>query len=167
MSSTDDAVVPTPLESGSLASRMRVRAGELENAISEVFAIPTWEEILAVELRLVSWEALRKVVSRHERLASRNPAMHELYIAADQLILGTEQFFEVSEAARTPVQHTWNTLARMSGKNIPEDASARQSIIVLCGDTNVLLLWKEWQDWMATRRTEVEEDMVKDFGTTQ
>src|SRR5215212_4209172 len=89
-------------EVGSLQERLQRRAKELEDTVSTIFPIPNWDDILAVELRLVGWEALRKIVTKHERHAV--PAIRELYTAADQLLVGTVRFFEVDEntSRRTP-----------------------------------------------------------------
>lgn len=151
-------------EMGSLASRMETRAREIESVYSWVFPIPAWEDMLGVELRLVGWEKLRRIVTKHER--QRVPALQELYTAADQLIEATEGFYELEEDRKTPVQETWVTLARATGRNLPDNLTLRQALISLMGDTNVLILWKEWQDWMSSRRSDAEEEVSKDFGTT-
>lgn len=153
-------------EMGSLASRMEHRAQEIESAVTEIFPIPMWEDILAVELSLVGWERLRKMVAKHNR--QRNEAIRELYVAADQLLAATVAFYEVGEDnAQTPVEQTWITLARATGKPLSDDLTPRQAVIALMGDTNVLVLWKEWQDWQSSRRGETDEEVAKDFGTTQ
>jgi hypothetical protein len=122
--------------------------------------------MLAVELRLVGWEALRRIVTKYER--QRVPALQELYTAADQILLGTEGFYEVDEdGKRTSVEQSWITLAKATGRVLPDELTPRQALISLVGDTNVLILWKEWQDWMSSRRTEVEEEVVRDFGMTR
>lgn len=162
-----DGSVDSTLERqpGSLAERMQQRSTELERTVSAIFPIPTWEDILAVELRLVGWEALRRVVTKHER--HRVDAIKELYTAADQILLGTEAFYEIKDSDRERVETSWQDLARATGRHLPADLSPRQALIALVGDTNVAILWKDWQEWMATRRPEIDEDVAKDFGTTQ
>jgi hypothetical protein len=150
---------------GSLAERMAHRAGELEQTVSAIFPIPTWEEVLAVELRLVGWESLRRVAQKHER--QRVDAIKELYVAADQILVATEGFFEIAESQRTRIESTWQELARLTGRKLPEDLTPRRALISLVGDTNVAILWADWQQWMTTRRPDVDEEVGKDFGTTQ
>lgn len=153
-------------EPGSLASRVERRSQELQSRVSEVFPIPTWEDILAVELRLVGWEALRRIITKHER--QRAEAIRELYVAVDQLLLGTVQFFEINpeDNSRQEVEQTWISLARATGKVLPDSLTPRQAVIALVGDTNALILWREWQEWMATRRGEVDGEVAEDFGST-
>lgn len=153
-------------EPGSLQERLQHRSQELEQTVSAVFPIPTLDDILAVELRLVGWEALRKIVSKHER--QQVPAIKELYVASDGILAGTVGFYEIGEdSRRTKVDSTWQELARATGKQLPEDLTPRRALIALVGDTNVAILWQQWQEWMATRRPEVDEEVSKDFGTTQ
>lgn len=152
-------------EAGSLAQRMEARAGELERTVSAIFPIPTWEDILAVELRLVGWEALRRIVTKHDR--HRVEAIKELYTAADQILLGTEAFYEVKEDGRERIESSWVDLARATGRKLPAELTPRQALIALVGDTNVAILWRDWQEWMTTRRPEVDEELAQDFGTTQ
>jgi len=162
-------VEETSAEPGSLAERLQQRSKELETTISAVFPVPTLDDILAVELRLVGWESLRRIVTKHER--NQVPAIRELYVAADQIVLGTEGFFEILDSEgpqrRRKVDHTWQDLARATGKNLPQEVTPRQALIALVGDTNVAILWQQWQEWMTTRRPEVNEEVGKDFGQTQ
>jgi hypothetical protein len=157
--------LPPGREQGSLASRVEARAKELEDTVSYVFPIPTWEDIVSVELRLVGWEALRKIVTKHER--QRVPAIRELYVAAEQLLVGTMKFYEVNDSKLEEAETDWITLARNTGKKLPDNLTPRQALIAFVGDTNVAILWQQWQEWMTTRRPEVDEEIGRDFGTTQ
>lgn len=160
-------------EPGSLQERLQKRATEIEHTVSAVFPIPTLDDILAVELRIVGWEALRKIVTKHER--NQVPAIRELYVAADQLLAGTVGFFEVVDLStaengaprRRKVEYTWQDLARATGRPMPQDLTPRRALIALIGDTNVAILWQQWQEWMTTRRPDVDEEVAQDFGTTQ
>lgn len=151
---------------GSLAARMQERASELETTVSAIFPIPTWEEVLAVELRLVGWERLRRIASKHDRV--RVDAIKELYVAADQILEGTTGFFEVNGVQRRRIEDaSWQSLAKLTGKKLPEDLTPRKAMIALMGDTNIAIMWADWQQWMTTRRPEVDEEVAQDFGTTQ
>jgi hypothetical protein len=154
----------------SLEARMAQRAKQIEEQTSDIFPVPLWEDMLAVELRFVGWTTgLRKIVERHKKV--RDPAVNELYIAADQVLLATEGFYMVSEGpkgeVRTKANTTWVQLARATGKKLPDNLSARQAMVALMGDTNVLFLWNTWQDWMRSERGTLEEEVVQDFSTTQ
>jgi hypothetical protein len=156
-------------EVGSLGSRMQQRAAEIEQATSERFPVPGWESILEVELALVSWERLRRVVTKYERL-NRQPAMQELYTAADQILLATLNFYEVPEQGGPPKlreDHDWVSLARATGKPLPDDLTPRMAVIHLCSDVGTLALLRDWGEWMQTRRGEVDKEVQDYFARTQ
>lgn len=155
---------PAPPASDGLAERMRRRAQELANQHSEVFPVPGYASMLAVELRALSLEATSRISQRHDRV--RDPATQTLYIAADIILSATEGFFQVDrDGVQTPVDHTWSTLAA-SVKQTAADASPRQALIALLGGIHVGMLAREWDAWMAAERDESDEELVRDFGRT-
>lgn len=150
---------------GSLAARMKRRGRELESQRTEVFEIPGWEEILAVELRLLGYDESRRIGRRLDKL--RNEDMQELYSYADQIVAATEGFYEVDGDRRTRIDKTWMDLARAAATvKLPEDLTPRQAIISLLGDRRVFYLFSDFEQWMRGERREVDEEVVRDFGTT-
>jgi hypothetical protein len=150
---------------GSLAARMKRRGKELESQRTEVFEIPGWEEILAVELRVLGYEESRKIGRRLSKL--RNESLQELYSYADQIVAATEGFYEVDGDRRTPVDKTWMDLARAASPNkLPEDLTPRMAVISLVGDRRVAYLFSDYEEWMRGERQGVDEEVVRDFGTT-
>lgn len=158
---------PSAVEaSGSLSSRMERRSNELSSQRSDIFELPGWDDILAVELRLMGWESLRKIGIRNQKVKS--VPLQELYTSIDQIVAGTERFYEIDESSgeRRPIRDTWVTLARRTGKNLPQDLTPRQAVIALVGDTRVMTLYNAWQEWMKGERQEVDEEVMRDFETT-
>lgn len=149
---------------GSLAARMRGRAQELERQVTETFDIPGWEDILAVELRLMPWATLRGIGQRNRKV--KQAAIQELYTAADSIITATEQFYEVAGEHKTPLEESWITLAKRTGRPLPEDLTQRQAVIALVGDTRVMVLYNEWSEWMQGERRDVDEEVMRDFRMT-
>lgn len=165
-----DLEEPNVLTSGSLQSRMQAKRNEAEGRHSELFAVPNWEDMIEVELRMLGWERLRKIAHRHRKV--RNEALQELYVCADQIIWATEGFVEVDGDKRTPVQQDWVSLAR-AGEGargvmpLGPESTVRQALIALVAhDTRIMALWQEWQDWMKSSRPEMDEELVSDFRTT-
>lgn len=165
----DDDVVQTETSAmdNGLGARMRRRATQLETQTTEVFPVPRFEDILGVEFRVMSWEALRKIGQRHQRV--RNEALQELYIAADTVLAATEGFFQFgADEGQEPVEgQTWRSLAVATRDGLTEDVSPRQALIALLGDTNVVFLWNDYQEWLRATRPEVEEELKADFPTTK
>lgn len=150
---------------GSLAARMARRGEQLQNQRTEMFEVPGWEDILAVELRMLGYEESRKIGRRLSKV--RDVAMQELYSFADQIIAATEGFFEVVDGQRRPVDRTWMQLAREGvARPLPEDLTPRQAIIALLGDRRVAYLFNSWEEWMQGERPEVDEEVMRDFGRT-
>lgn len=150
--------------SSSLGDRMRRRARQLEQRYTEVFPLPRFEDILGVELRAMGYEAMRKIGQRHQRV--RNEALQELYIAADTVIAATESFFEFAGNERQSITTSWQRLA-VDVKEVAGDVTPRQAIIALLGDTNVVFLFNDYQEWLRATRPDFEEEMSADFPETQ
>jgi hypothetical protein len=150
--------------SSSLDGRMKARTEELESRTSEFFQVPGFEDIIAVELRLLGFEAQRKIARRNERI--RDTTVQELYTACDCILRATEGLYEVDGDTRTPIRDTWIDLARRAGKTLPNDVTDRQALLALVGSFRVVGLWQEWSQWVSGRRPEVEEEVMRDFEVT-
>lgn len=148
----------------SLSTRMKARSEELERQVSEVFEIPGWEDVLAVELNMVGWKKLRVIGQRNRKV--KDLPTQELYVAIDQLITATDGFFEVFGDERKSINDTWVSLARRTGKPLPDNLTPRQAVLALVGDTRVMALYNSWQEWLQGERREVDEEVVRDFERT-
>jgi hypothetical protein len=105
---------------------------------------------------------------RQERASART--RHTLYTAAEQLLAGTVGFYEIPEDGGKPKpreDHNWVSLARNTGKPLPEDLTPRMAIITLCGDVGTLTLLQDWSAWMLTRRNEIDKEVQEYFEKTQ
>lgn len=163
--------VETPVRDsapGSLHSRMRARASELEKQRTEIFPVPGYAELLHVELMALSWETMRKIAERNERVG--DPATRELYIASDQLIAATVRFHEVDgEGERREVEASWQTLAHGVVDNFSQDGTPRQAVIALLGHptSRLIFFWQEFLEWANSERSSINEEIAQDFGTTR
>jgi hypothetical protein len=152
-------------EGASLSERMQAAADQLEKQTTEVFDLPRFFGVLAVELRALGYKAVRKVQQRNGKV--RDDATRELYNMADQIILATEQFLEVTGDNQTPISDTWVDLARRM-PDCPEAPTPRQALLFLLeGDKRLHLLFGEWVSWMATVRTDIDGEVERDFAKTE
>lgn len=160
---SSEPVADTP-EGGSLEARMKRHAAEVAGQSTEIFEIPGWSEILAVELRLLTYDESTKITTRLERTV-RDVGLRRLYFAVDQIVAATEGFYEVNDGERTPIDRTWMDLARAAATHkLPEDLTPRMAVISLVGDRRVVTpLYAEFEGWMSGERPAMEEEVVRDF----
>jgi hypothetical protein len=161
-------------DASSLHERMRSAAGAMQRVRTEKFPVPNWAEFVHVELRVLGWDAMRKVTRRHEKI--RDDATREVYIAADQLLAATERFWAL-DAGGDPSMATdqsWVSIARgvcdgQDGRpKFPEDGTARQALLMLTQPTNrTMVLWGEWTEWAAGENQDVKEELVEGFSVTR
>jgi hypothetical protein len=164
------------LAPGSLEARLRRRGAQLANQATERFAIPGYEDVLAVELRAMEYETQRQIIQQHEKIGRTNPGHFEVLVAADTIIRATEGFYAVpvdedQEMERLPEGTTWLSLARMVGRKLPEDCTVRQALFAMLGPhaatMRVAALHREWTQWLSGARRQQEETVVRDFETTE
>lgn len=156
-----DAEEPT---TGSLQDRMQERRSSLEQITTEVFDVPRWSDILAVELKYLGYKTMRSIAQKHQRV--KDPTVSEMRVAADHLLRATVGFYEVKGEKKVPAEGmTWLSLARSVIK-LPEDASPRVALVGLVGDTQTVFLWQEWQEWMKGERVRIDTEVGRDFQTT-
>jgi hypothetical protein len=149
----------------SLGDRMAARARELDDQATERIPLPGYVDMLELELRSLGWDTVRRVTSRHER--RRDPAIRDLYTAADMLLAATVAFHEVGGV---PLQSGWVDLARNVRPNLPEDVTPRQAVLSLLRadrTTAVIDLWNEWSEWNNAARVTLGEELDEDFTTTR
>lgn len=148
----------------SLAARMQARAEELQKQKTEVFTLPGWRDMLAVELKPLGFTAIDRINRRNER--ERNETTRKLYNMADQIIAATMGFFEVNKDDREPIEDTWISLANRL-PDAPDGLTPRQALLFLLGgDKFVHVLFLEWQAWALELQDEVDEEVEGDFDQT-
>jgi hypothetical protein len=167
MSATDVAATAPRTQPGSLADRMRARRDLVEAQHTKTLDIPGYEGVLAAEYRMLSWATIRKIAARHDGL--RDPAMQEVYAAADTLIRACEEIHEVrGDGQLRATGERWKALAQAAGAKLPDDATDRQALIALfVHDTRVMEHYRDYEQWIRGRTGEVEDDVVRDFGETR
>jgi hypothetical protein len=161
-----EAVEEPQTRDDSLSGRMKQRAEQLSAQKTEIFDVPGFEGIVAVEFRMLSYERSRKIGQANDKV--RSVAMRELYNMADQLVIATERFYEVMpDGTRKPVNHDWVSLARGGlDRPLPAGLTPRQALLAVVGDRRVSFLYGEWEDWQRGERTEIDSEVVRDFEVT-
>jgi hypothetical protein len=149
---------------GSLRSRMQLRAEELERITTERFPLPGWEDLLEVELRVSGLRAATKIAQRNARI--RDEGTKNLYVMCDLLLGATVGFWQLSpDETRKSIQADWVSLAR-NLDGCPENPTPRQAMIFLLKEHRVPWLYADWETWMRSAQTEVDEELAADLGPT-
>jgi hypothetical protein len=155
-------------KAGSLEARLSERVRQIEEQRTRTFPVPSLEDIIAVELRMMGWEAIRKIASRHERV--RPAGLQEVYVAADHILAVTEGFHEIDEDGQhVPVSYSWVSLARVArpADQLPDDLTPRKALLAVVRDYPLITMWQEWLAWIKGEQPEVGEEVVRDFGMTR
>jgi len=160
----DDAKADNPYPvSNSLAGRMASRSEELAKNTTEVFPLPGWEDILGVELRVLSYTTIRKIGQRNNKV--RDEVTSELYNLTDQIAAATEGFVEIEGEKQTPIDETWVSLANKL-PDAPDSLTLRQAVLFVVGDKRIHFLAADWMEWARTSSHDVDKEVGSDFGTT-
>jgi hypothetical protein len=156
------AVAPS---AGSLAGRMASRQEELAKNSTEVFPLPGWEDMLGVELRVLSYSAIRKIGQRNEKI--RDEVQQEMYNIVDQLITATEGFVEINGETgdQSSIEESWVTLANKL-PNAPDDITPRQAVLFLVGDKRIHFLAADWMEWSRASAHDLDKEVGSDFDLT-
>jgi hypothetical protein len=159
-----EELLAAKVKAGSLEERMQARSEELEHLTTEVFDVPRWEGMLAVELKALGWKRLVDVVGKNAQI--RDTSSQLLYSSADQLLAATVGFYEVEEGddgrRETSVPDaTWNTLACNAGAS--DELTPRQALIYVVGDVQTPALATEWATWAASARPRISAEVTRDF----
>jgi hypothetical protein len=150
----------------SLAARMAGRREELEQDTTRVFPLPAYDSILAIEFRMLGWQTQRNIARVLEKKV-KDPALFELYVAAESLIRAFETLHEVLPSGETqPTGYSIIEVARASGLKLGEDVTPRQALIALVGDTRVMTLYSDYMGWVGGQREDHDEDVMRDFAGT-
>jgi hypothetical protein len=147
---------------GSLADRIKQRREALENQTTTVLELPGYEDMLAVEFRLLGWQLQRKIAERHVRI--KDKAIRELYTAADTLLTAQIGTYEITESGeQKPISDDWFGLCARAGISLRDDTTLRQAMIALLTDSGVTSLVIEWNEWAENRGKDVGDDVVRGF----
>ncbi len=155
---------------GSLHARMRARAKELEAQRTEIFPVPGYAQVLAVELRPLDWDTISKRAAALEKVTARDPALGALYFAADQLVAATVGFYEVLEdGRRNPIDTSWVGLANGVRDQFPEDGTPRMAILALFSEptSKLIMFVEQFQAWANGERNVITEELARDFEMTR
>ena len=147
----------------SLSDRMKQRSAYLETHQTEKFPLPGFEDVLEVELRLLSFSTIQKIVERNDKI--RDAATSGLYSLADQIVMATVGFYEVNGQERSELTDDWVALASRL-ENAPEGMTPRQAVFLLVGDKALHFLVSDWVEWAKSGRREVDDEVMRDFDMT-
>jgi hypothetical protein len=149
---------------GSLRARMQQRAEDLSKITTERFAVPGYDDLLEVELRIVGMRSAAKINKRNERV--RDEGTKQLYLLCDLLLTATVQFWQrLSDDRSRPLTEGWVELAQMVD-GCPDRPTPRQALIFLVKEHRVPQLAAEWETWMTSARSDADKELAEDFAPT-
>jgi hypothetical protein len=150
----------------SLEERMDARAEELQKETTEVFRLPGWESILAVEMRRLGFKTIRGMQRRLEK-EERNKVTRELYLMCDQILRATVALHEVLPDGTTrALRDNWVQLAERR-KDAPRDMTPRQALLFLVNDQRIFYLVNEWGSWSKSGQEAEDQEVMEDFEQTR
>lgn len=150
---------------GSLQERMRKRSEELRSDRTEVFGIPGYDDIVAVELRTLSTETSLRIQNKNEK--TKDLPMKVMYNWADQILAATVVLHQVNGEETKPwPDMTWIELARMSFENTQPDLTSRQALLLMMGNT-LQTFMTEWITWSQEITPELNKEVGLDFVKTK
>jgi hypothetical protein len=154
----------------SLKERMARRRDELASRTTELFPVPRYDELLAVELRAIPWEDSEHFAERHQRAAKRML----LNTAADEIVSATIAFHEIKEDGTTEVitdAERWSDVcSRLLDQELPPAPPSTQeriSLLTLCTDQGVITLNAVYRRWLGGANTGIGEEVKRDFNSTR
>ena len=166
VSDVDELIGPSL--SNSLRGRMRQRARQRAAESTRIFEVPGWEDMLAVELRVLSHDASTKILQRNAEVVKQSTRL--LYNAADHILAATVAFYEVDEETgehKEIPQHNWISLAREGlEQNLPANLTPRQALIALIEDHRVVPFATQWEAWALSGSSTFAQEIPQDFGST-
>ena len=150
---------PSP---GSLRARMRARAEELEARTTEIFPVPLWDAVLAVELKVISWAKTEEIIEKHQRVTSQM-----LSTAAAEILAATVGFWEIKEEGeleRIEDATTWRQIANdLAGKMISENVPDRVAVIAVASDQGAIALNALYRQWLGGANVGISDQVRRDF----
>lgn len=152
---------------GSLAERAKAAREEASKHRTIVIDVSTYEGVLAMEYRLISWQKVAQIRKLHER--QRDEGIKELYIACDQLLTACEQAHEVQpDGTLRPLGVGWGAqLCQMLGIEGSAELTPRQAMIKIFEiDSRIIGHWAEYLQWQQGEIKEVDREVGSDFTKT-
>jgi hypothetical protein len=166
----DEPEVPAP-QGSSLDARMQRRAETITGQETEWFPIPGWEDMLEVELKLLTHKSQSAIVHHNQR--TRDEGLQELYNMADFIVRATCGFRELTgtDEADEPTYEdlpndTWQTLAVRAFGSDASRLTERQAFLKLVTDKRVKYIVTDWEKWGKSIKPEQEESLAADFAGT-
>lgn len=147
----------------SLAERMAAKRDRKERQQTEIFPVPGWGEMLAVELRALGTKKQDRLGSQHE--AHPDPNERVQLTMADHIVNATVKFYEVNaEGDRRELEPTfsWLTAAKGPYPDMDPSTTSRSALRLLIED-HLKWLWAAWQQWMQNRGAETDQELQRDF----
>lgn len=162
----DEPMVPA---GSSLKARMHDRQEELAKRTTELFPVPRYDEIIAVELKAIPWERSEKILERHQRQAKRMM----LNSSADELVAATVGFWEIKEDGSTEEitdVSRWSEVCEhvleVDLPNSPPATLERVGLLTLCSDQGVMALNGQYRRWLGGANVGIGEEVGRDFSST-
>jgi hypothetical protein len=153
----------------SLKGRMEARAAELANRKTEVFPIPRYDSVIAVELKAISWEKTQEIIERHSRVGTRQT----LNASADEIVFSTVAFHELKPDGSLELVedvHSWSEVTQallgISPPEGPYNTRERVCMLSLVSDQGVMALSAQFRQWLGGVSSGISEAVRQDFSTT-
>jgi hypothetical protein len=148
----------------SLQARMRAHLEQEQKKHTDFFRIPRFDDLLVVELRRLSFEAIRKIQKRNERV--RQESTRELYDVADQLVRATVAIYEImDDEGYRETEFGWQDVARLL-PDPPDNLTDRLAILHVIGTDRIHFLAAEWGSWSKLGTSDDVEEVKLGFETT-
>jgi hypothetical protein len=159
-------IVEPQTEARSLEERMKQRRDSIEANTTEKFLVPSYEDMLAVEFKRLSWDRMDRIADRNRKQPKESLARR--YSAAEVILAATVGFHEVKEGPDGEVQYdaaeglSWLALARAVNPKIREDATPRMALLNLIGEPATVTFYGLYMEWL-TGSTAAEKELDADF----
>jgi hypothetical protein len=147
----------------SLKGRMEARAAELANRKTEVFPIPRYDSVIAVELKT------QEIIERHSRVGTRQT----LNASADEIVFSTVAFHELKPDGSLELVedvHSWSEVTQallgISPPEGPYNTRERVCMLSLVSDQGVMALSAQFRQWLGGVSSGISEAVRQDFSTT-
>lgn len=164
----DEPQVKSPAMS--FKERLHARHEELAKQTTELFAVPRYEDVVMVELRVIKAQESEEITRRLTRGGRIDINMTTQQ--AQEIVEATVGFHAVLDyddegrAIVEPVEDaSWKSIAE-GLVDLPAEAGQRPAMVALCGSVNVQTLWGMWRAWLMGKDVGIRQEVVRDFTRT-